>query len=253
MSERRHSGGGSGGRQRRTSAGSGAGDDGSESKDIKYGASHRTYTDSGDTHFKTYKDALRELVDNSIEYAPVGNSGPGQKPQIYIVFSLKGPPEEHTVAVCDNGRGMSEKQLTDFLQCAPLPARRPAAPLAPPPPPDSRACAAPATSTRKRSAPLSRLSVGAERRHGLTAQCCARRTAGSRGRRAPSWPRNRRATASASSASAQRRRCANPAAALAQRLSHMPPPALTPPLARHLRPVLLHGGRRRDRDEMCRR
>ena len=128
MSERRHSGGGSGGRQRRASGGGDGG--GGESKDIKYGASHRAYTDSGEAHFNTYKDALRELVDNSIEYAPVGNSGPGQKPQIYIVFSLKGPPEEHTVAVCDNGRGMSEKQLTDFLQCAPLPARRPAAPLA---------------------------------------------------------------------------------------------------------------------------
>ena len=44
----------------------------------------------------------------------------------------------------------------------------------------------------------------------------------------------------------------NPAAPV-QRLPHMPPPALTPPFARHLRPVLLHGGRRRDRDEMCRR
>ena len=125
MSERRHSGGGSGGRQRRASGGGDGG--GGESKDIKYGASHRAYTDSGEAHFNTYKDALRELVDNSIEYAPVGNSGPGQKPQIYIVFSLKGPPEEHTVAVCDNGRGMSEKQLTDFLQCAPSP------PAAPPP------------------------------------------------------------------------------------------------------------------------
>lgn len=85
-------------------------------KELRYGATYKTYTDSGEAHFNTYIDALRELLDNSVEYALEGNTGPGENPEIQLVISLKGTQEEHTVAVGDNGRGMRETHLFDFLQ-----------------------------------------------------------------------------------------------------------------------------------------
>ena len=88
-------------------------------KEISYGATFKAYTDSGETHFNTYLDALRELVDNSAQYALSGNTDPGENPDIQIVISVKGRPEEHLVAVGDNGRGMKEEHLVDFLQCVP--------------------------------------------------------------------------------------------------------------------------------------
>lgn len=36
-------------------------------KHVVYGATYRVYTDSGDTHFKSSIDAIRELVDNSVQ------------------------------------------------------------------------------------------------------------------------------------------------------------------------------------------
>ena len=87
-------------------------------KNVEYGATYRVYTDSGDTHFKSQVDALRELVDNSVQYAPKGNEDPGgEPPKIEVVVSLEGRNEsDHFVAVADNGCGMDEKMLYDFLQ-----------------------------------------------------------------------------------------------------------------------------------------
>ena len=85
-------------------------------KTLRYGATYKAYTESGAGHFKTYIDALRELIDNSVEYALRGNTEEGESPEIQVVISLKGHQEEHVVAVGDNGRGMKEKHLKDFPQ-----------------------------------------------------------------------------------------------------------------------------------------
>lgn len=82
---------------------------------LKYGAHYNAYSKSGDTHFNTYVDALRELVDNSVQYALDGNTQAGENPEIRIIISLKGQAKDHTVAVGDNGRGMNEEHLRDFL------------------------------------------------------------------------------------------------------------------------------------------
>ena len=49
-------------------------------------------------------------------YALKGNTELGEHPEIQLVISLKGRPEEHTVAVGDNGRGMDEELLHEFLK-----------------------------------------------------------------------------------------------------------------------------------------
>jgi DNA gyrase/topoisomerase IV subunit B len=86
-------------------------------KELHYGATYKAYTESGEAHFNTYHDGLRELVDNSVEYALQGNAEmEDQDPEIKLLISLKGRPEEHTLAVGDNGRGMNEKQLDEFAQ-----------------------------------------------------------------------------------------------------------------------------------------
>jgi DNA topoisomerase VI subunit B len=90
---------------------------GTSKQTISYGAFYKAYSESGERHFNGYVDALRELVDNSVQYALDGNTQPGENPEIIIIISLKGPPKDYTVAVGDNGRGMNEEHLTDFLQC----------------------------------------------------------------------------------------------------------------------------------------
>ena len=98
----------------------------SKSEKVSYAAYYKAYSESGTD--MTYTDSLRELVDNSVQYALDGNTQPGENPEIRIIISLKGRPAEHTVAVGDNGRGMNEEQLKDFLQCVAHTALFPIAP-----------------------------------------------------------------------------------------------------------------------------
>lgn len=53
-----------------------------------------------------------------LQYAPKGNLGPDSAtPSIEIVLSLEGrDAEDHFMAVADNGTGMNEKQMENFLQ-----------------------------------------------------------------------------------------------------------------------------------------
>eukprot|EP01043_Picozoa_sp_COSAG02_P018757 COSAG02_NODE_884_length_16193_cov_20.464086_11_plen_100_part_00 len=89
---------------------------GAGTKELSYGATYKAYTESGEAHFNTYLDGVRELLDNSVEYALQGNAHGDQKPEIKLVISLTGQPNQHTVAVGDNGRGMNETQLHEFLK-----------------------------------------------------------------------------------------------------------------------------------------
>ena len=95
---------------------SAAGGGGAGTKELSYGATYKAYTESGEAHFNTYVDGLRELLDNSVEYALQGNERGDEDPEIKLVISLTGQADRHTVAVGDNGRGMNEKQLHEFLK-----------------------------------------------------------------------------------------------------------------------------------------
>jgi hypothetical protein len=72
---------------------------------LKYGASYRSYTDSGETHFKS------QLGSHA-----VGDAAGDQRHRIKLLMSFEGSSiEEHFIAIADNGCGMTAEQLQQFL------------------------------------------------------------------------------------------------------------------------------------------